>query len=232
MHIDTFITCVGENSRKFLTITLGFNKKFFDNTYIITTEEDIETQKFCESAGVDCLTTDLFTKEFNGQPAVFNRGAVLNTAFEIVQPKDFVCSMDCDILIKDDFLKWKEEIYHTHGPLTAFDNFYGMPRVIIPTIKDLLELIHGKVEESKFVSYPAVGHGYFQLWNVKSYIIKSGLFSYPESYNSAESDWQWRNLWGETIEGDTKQTNLLKNIGITCLHLGEPNIEKNQNFWN
>lgn len=229
MKIDAFITCVGENARKFLTITLGFNKKFFDSIYIITTPEDLETQKLCESAGVDCLVTDLFFKEFQGCPSKFNRGAVINKAIEIVKPDNWICSMDCDILIKDDFLKWKNNYDEGHH-VNPTEIFWGMSRFIIPTMGDLLKFFNGGKKEEEFVSYPGCGWGYFQLWNVNGQPVKNGL-QYPDSHDSAESDWKWRNLWGETINGDTQYTGNLREIPVKCAHLGEPNIEKNQNFW-
>lgn len=208
MKIDSFITCVGDNARKFLSLTLGFNKKFFDETYIITTYGDIETEKLCQSAGVNCLVTDLFYKN----NAVFNRGATLNKAFEIIQPQDWIVSMDADCILKNHFLDWKNN-YND-----SIEYFWGMRRTIVPTINDLEKIFAGGPETNYETPY-GIGYGFFQLWNVNSSVVKSGK-QYPESYNSAESDWKWRNNSGETINGDKEYTGLLKEIPMTCLHLG------------
>jgi len=220
MKIDAFITCVGENARKFLAVSLGFNKKLFDNVYVITTEKSTETHELCARAGVECVTTDLFYKNH----AVFNRGAALNDVFDLIKPADWVCHLDADIILPSTFLEWKNN-YND-----SIEYFWGCRRIFIPAIYDLSDLMTGKVIEDVFEKPYGIGYGYMQLWNVNSEVVKSGA-KYPESYDSSNSDWQWRNFWGETINGDKEYTKNLKELPISCLHLGLPGLDNNQSFW-
>lgn len=220
MNITSLITCVGENSRKFLELTLLFNKKHFDNIYIVTDSKDTQTQEVCEIANVNCLSTDLFYKN----NAKFNRGAIINYAISQLKNPEWIFHLDADILLKDEFEFFKKTY---NGPN---DLFFGMRRVIIPSRSDFTDIMMGKVSEGKFTCYPGCGWGYAQLWNNNCDIAKNN--QYPESYDSSIGDWQWRNLWGQTIENDTRFTGKLRELSMTCLHLGEPNIEKNQSFWN
>jgi len=220
MKIDAFITCIGDNSRRFLELTLRYNKQFFDSTNIITDTKDIKIREFCESARVNCIVTDLFYKN----NAKFNRGAALNYAFELVKPIDWVCHLDADCIVKNEFMFYKKEddLY--------VNAFYGCRRVIVPKLSDLKELIEGKVSDSKFTCFNGIAYGFFQLWNVNSDVIKSGVV-YPESFDSSESDWKMRNFFGETLENDTRYTGTLKELGITCWHLGNPGIDNSSSFW-
>lgn len=222
MKIDAFITCVGENSLKFLEFTLPFNQNLFDNFYVVTAENDTPVQEFCKKNNYNFLVTDSFFK--NGSK--FNKGAGINYGIEIVAPKDWILHLDSDVLLPDDFLKFKNNEIEPPADL-----FFGCRRVIIPTYSDFVKLVGGEKNEEDFECPYGIGYGFFQLWNVNGAVVKSAA-TYPESYDSADSDWQWRNLWGETINQDKEYTRNLKEIpDFKCFHLGETNIEKSVSFW-
>lgn len=220
MKIDAIITCIGENARNLLAVTLSFNQRHFDTTTIVTDTKDAETKDFCDYFKINCIQTDLFYKN----NAKFNRGAVINYVIETLENPDWILQIDADIVLKNDFLYIKENFQYSK------ELFIGARRVIIPTHKDFLNLIHGKISEGKFKCYSGCGWGYFQLWNSNCKVIKSGA-KYPESHDSSIGDWQWRNLWGKTANNDTEYEGNLIEINNTCLHLGEPNIEKAENYW-
>jgi hypothetical protein len=51
------------NYADFLRETLPFNQRHFDRYIVVTTPEDRETRDLCRHLGVECLPTDLMTKQ-------------------------------------------------------------------------------------------------------------------------------------------------------------------------
>ena len=223
MKLEAIITCVGEEPLKFLKKTLPLNTQFFDNVIIITSNTDVNTQSFCKKFQVRHLITDVFTSN----NSKFNRGAAINEALKILKYNDWICHLDADILLP--YHNFRQII---ENEATDIEYFYGCRRIFIPNQEILSDFIEDRTKEEDLWCPFGSGWGYFQLWNQNSQVIKSGV-KYPESYDSAESDWKWRNLWGETSGKDDEiYSGNLKEISHKVWHLGPPNIANGNSFWN
>lgn len=209
------VTCVGGIALKFLKLTLENNKQYFDQYFVITTPEDKDVINFCKDK-CNIIVTNLFNK----RGAKFNRGAVYNAFFDLIKSNspDWLILMDCDCFIPSDlgeFIKLAPKENHI---------FYGCRRKIVPTLSDFNEF------NKEFYSPYGFGYGYFQMFNFNDALIKNRL-NYPESYDSSNSDWQFRNTWGITINNDIDSINDLKEIKEFILHLGQPNIDGGKVFF-
>ena len=222
MKNECIISATGDTVLEFLKITLPQNIKFFDRIIIITDSKSINIQEFCKQHPITLLITDDFYK--NG--AKFNRGLTYNMAFELLIHKDQITLMDADCYTPDSLGKIIKE--------RNFDieRFYGCRRIIIPKYHDFLKIISGDIKSIDKIECPfGIGYGFFQSFNYNSQIVKKYGLNYPQSYDNSGEDWQWRNLWGETINGDKEYTGLLTEIPEKIYHLGEPNINGSKNFF-
>jgi len=221
MKINGITACSGELALKSLKITYMFSKKIFDNFIVITKKTDFNTKNFCIENNIVFFETDLFLKNNK----TFNRGAAINGCIEHFGFEDWICHIDSDILLTEDYRDTLEK------ELLDVENFYSSRRVIIPTKKDLELVLNKEKDKSEFVSYSGIGFGYLQIWNTESSIVKAGN-KYSEEHELYEHDWIWRNLWGDCINGDFEYTGKLKRISKNVIHLGEPNISGFEKFLN
>lgn len=224
MKHEAITVCIGEVALKFLKITLPQNIKFFDNYIVITDSKDLATQEYCK----DFSTTILITESFYSNGAIFNKGAVYNEAFQILKFKDWISILDCDIFIPDKLgASLLKKDFDT-------EYMYGCRRIVAPKFYDFNLLFNtGNGYEDNLWTPFGIGYGFHQMFNYNSESFKKCNYSYPHSYEryAANGDWQFRNIWGETINGDTEYTKLLKEIPERCWHLGEPNMDGGKNFF-
>ena len=220
MNIDAIITCVGREALTMLEFTYIYNLDLYDNLIIVTSPKDHDVELFCKRNKLQCIVTDVFNK--NG--AKFNKGAGINIALENLKYNDWVLHLDSDITSKpEDRLIMEKECIDK-------ENFYGTRRIIVKNLKEFQGINKGEIDQTTLLSYPGIGFGYFQLWNQNSQIMKMG-YKYPESFNTADYDWQFRNLWGDCINGDWEYTGKLKRLSFNVLHLGNPGVWNSNSFW-
>jgi hypothetical protein len=221
VEIEAVTTCVGENCLRMLELTSKQNRRFFDNYIVVTAPTDIQTQNFCKYSGLTCIVTDAFYK----YGFKFNKGAAINVGFSNSRYFDYLLHIDSDIFIPDQNFRQVLE-----KELTDRDYMYGSCRVIVETKRQLDNLIAGKINEDELISYPGICYGFFQLHNVRSQIVRRGAI-YPEIYEKGESDWRWRNLWGDLANKDTEIVGSLKKLSVNVWHLGLPDIAGSETFW-
>jgi hypothetical protein len=111
-----------------LDLTLGLNHPHFDSLTVVTSHEDVRTQRVCKKHSVNCVKSDLFRK--NGRR--FNKGAALNAAMDHFQFNGWRMCFDADIALADNFRR----ILFNHTVLDR-DCIYGAPRVDV-TGKDAI----------------------------------------------------------------------------------------------
>lgn len=224
MKFEAITISVGEKALRFLEITLPQNIKFFDNYIVITTPEDKATIDFCSQYPVTVLKTNAFN--LNG--AKFNKGAAYNQAFQILDYKDQICILDCDSYINDKLGKLlNKREFETNV-------MYGSRRVIIPTYYDFNLLCNfGKEYENKLWIPLGICYGYFVVFNYNAESIKKHGLYYPDSYDTSNSDWQFRNFYFGDLSDDAKEyRGNLSELKEFIWHLGEPNLESGKNFFN
>lgn len=239
MFIEAIIVCV--NYSDFLEITLPKNINHFDHIIIITTPEDVNTINYIESlksAKISLIKTNYFT--FNR--AKFNKGLAINLAYDHLKYKDFICYLDSDIVLEEDF----RTKFENQKP--EIELFYGCPRRDFPTKQHWDDFISNKKQLNEFIKYRGSGYGFFAIHNYNSTIfqnlLRNNLYKMPYPYwflNGSESDWVFRNYWGERIfnpklgkfpechlePNNDYDTGKYKELPFECYHLGE--VGKNHN---
>lgn len=218
--------CVSTNHDDFLDVVIPFNKQFFDEYYIITKETDTATIKVCEKYGLKPYFSNLFHK--NG--AKFNRGAIYNEYFQKLKHKEWIILLDSDIILPSEF-----KIF---VPFMNVECFYGWRRLDVPDRNTLQNVIVGKTKISDLLAFRGFGYGYGQVFHYQSFTFKSLLpYPYPETNDTGECDWMFRNFWGDIIynppltaenphliKSDDYSNGLLKELPYQVLHLGKPGI--------
>jgi len=104
-HLAAVITC--HNYSDFLAETLPENLPAFDDVVVVTGFNDKRTQEVCRSHNVQCVTTDLFTR--NEQP--FNKAAGINLGLARLTAKDAILQLDADIALPPDCRAQMEKDY-------------------------------------------------------------------------------------------------------------------------
>ena len=97
MQIDCIIPCVGYDD--FLDLTLPSIKPHFDSILVVTMDSDAATKKCCLKYHTPFLCTD----EWYSEMSVLNKGRALNEALGFLNHIDWICSLDADIVLPEDF---------------------------------------------------------------------------------------------------------------------------------
>jgi hypothetical protein len=176
-----------------LDYTIALNHGQADTYIVVTSHDDVATQKVCKKHSVICCPTDLFKK--NGRK--FNKGAAVNLGFDYFQYFGWRLHLDCDIILPDNFRR----MIFNHSALDP-RCLYGADRVDVVGIDELYEVLdkqklmpqhnhgsglspgHHRPVSPRFVDqlrgYCPIG--YFQLWNASVHR------PYPYSLGTAAHD--------------------------------------------
>jgi hypothetical protein len=185
----------------------------FDHFIVITDYNDDATYQFCLDNNITVVKTDIFYK--NG--AVFNKGAAINYGFEKLKYNDWVAFMDADTFVPNDF---KEKIDFKN---LNKEFMYGTERVLLKTPDDLFNYEMGFADD-EFEVPPGFGYGYFLLFNWQSQVIKNcqpGYWSPHNSPNCQNSDWMFRNMWGDFVGSHAKWTGKFDKLPVRVYNLGQ-----------
>jgi len=219
---EAITICIGEDAFKYLKITLVQNIKYFDN-YIVINNFDKNVNDLVRSLGGCVLNTNSMFE--NGK--AFDKGAGYNEAFKKILYKDYVTILDCDCFIPDDLGSVLKKL--------EFDKefMYGSRRVVIEKISDFFKIINGDKSILDSLNCPyGIGYVYMQLFNVNSDVIKRHGLNHPNNHDESESDWMFRNRFGETFNSDMEYRGKLKEIKERIYHLGPPNMrERNHDIF-
>lgn len=198
MKIEAVIVCV--NYSDFLEISLKKNLNHFDHVIVITDTKDSKTPKLVQKLNaqnnkITTLITDIFY--FNG--AKFNKGLAINLGFANLQHKDWVVTLDSDIVLPKDFRTKFEKI--PPNP----ESSYVLRRYDIPTFDEWVEVENDEEKLKSKKLYRGAGYGYFFCFNYNSTTfqrLNMQFNGYPYPYwftNGSESDWVFRNYWSDWL---------------------------------
>lgn len=216
MKIDYITACV--NTLDYLEVSYKHNKKEFDRFTVVTSDRDPETQKFCKSNGINCVVTEAFYRP----GAKFDKGFALNWGFNTIRnDADWIVNADCDVYVPEN---WRERL-----PPLDKEYFYGSRRVLLDTYQDYLDSQSGKKKDVDFEIPLGIGYGYFQMFNWNSSVIQNTDISHGELWypysprgDCCESDWMFRNKWGEHAPHDyTRVIGKLQELPFFVYHLGK-----------
>lgn len=183
--------CVSVGYADFLAETLPLNKQHFSNMVVVTTVDDVDTQKICEVNHVKCVQTDAFGIE-RGE---FCKGRGINEGLRVLDLDGWVVHLDADVVLPPLF-----------GRIIGMKKLvpsavYGCDRYMIPDAKSWYQhkrrpklqhedniWLHTDAyplgtrivsTDSNYGGYVPIG--FFQLWNPH----QSGVLRYPTSHTSA-----------------------------------------------
>lgn len=203
--IEAIIVC--KNYSDYLSLTLPKNRSYFDEIYVVSDKNDLNTKKICEIYDARFIEYNQFNK--NG--AIFNKGGAIQEAINNLKYKDWVVFLDCDIIIKEPF----------KDKLTDVNKFYGSYRRFIPTLKDYQNINTNKPEN--FEAIEGSGCGFFQCVNFNHPSFKAGAY-YPDSYSAEQVDIDFLKMFCPFVNNEYKK---LERMGIELWHLGSHGINNN-----
>jgi hypothetical protein len=236
--IEAVIICV--NYSDFLHLNLFKNLKHFDNIIVVTHENDYDTLKtileYSNSDRIKAITTDVFHQ--NG--AKFNKGLAINIGFKELKYKDWVITLDSDIILPDNFrkqfLKFAQDI----------ECSYSARRYDIQSYNEWLQIETNPSFLKGKRLFRGIGYGYFFCFNYNSKIFQKLLIEtkglpYPHWFaHGSESDWIFRNYWSDWVydppldgsyeEHETqnkdrpKNEKKLKEFPFQVIHLGQTGV--------
>lgn len=229
MYLQAVTICV--NYSDFLAQTIAHNKQLFDHWIIVTSPEDIKTQRLCQHHNVECLKTNQFTEHGD----TFNKAKGINVGLDFMSKHDWVLHVDADIYLPPLTRQILEKI--------SLDpkNIYGIDRMMCPDFESWNKFItnpdpshtgwvyiHGnafpfgvRIGEYMGEGYEPIG--FFQLWNPNG----SGVKRYPENHGAADrTDVLFAKKW--------KRANRVLIPEIIGIHLDSENstIEEMGKNWN
>lgn len=178
------LTCV--NYSDFLSSSLKYNINNFDKIYIVTTPEDIETNRTIQSLNnqnnIVIIYSDIFFKDGPWGKSHFNKGGAINFGLSNMTHQDWILIGDADIIYPPNL---KQEIISLDT-----DSIYGMYRYKVLSYTDLDEAIKSYYEPNEYSKYlhNAVNQygrkkgivGYCQLFNFQTRFFHGKNISYPE----------------------------------------------------
>jgi hypothetical protein len=196
VKVEAVTVCV--NYSDFLAHTLPHNKNFFNNYVIVTSPDDIKTQKLCEYYYVKCVVTDAFYRD----GATFNKAAGINEGLAALDCDDWVLHLDSDIYLPP-FTRWFLELGNCDPRC-----LYGIDRQMCKSFEQWAKYLGDPFQYSKLTFIHAdrfplgtrlargdegyLPIGYFQLWNPKWSRIKH----YPAEIGTVDhTDVQFARLW-------------------------------------
>lgn len=183
--IEGVIVCV--NYGDFLAETLPLNKQHFDKLVVVTSEEDLETQKLCEYHYVECVIADF------GPPGTFDKARGINEGLKHLSKKSWVIHLDADIALTPQTGQILRSLKLDTNCLYGIDRFliksYKLWRRQVKkpqVVNEMNTYIHTQkfTVGTRFMADSYGGYipiGFFQMWNP----MVSGVYEYPEGHTSA-----------------------------------------------
>ena len=174
--IEVVIPC--RNYGDFLFFTLPWSLKAFDDVLVVTSHEDVETQRVCDYYHARCLVTDAFDR--CGGP--LNKGAAINEGLSSLPRNDWLLLLDADILTPPHLRSFLD------AETLCEDKLYGVDRRNCNGWPTLQKILSG---ESFFGSLPLLPRirlsggeppvGYFQLFHT-SYLPAAPWYEDSHQY--------------------------------------------------
>lgn len=188
MNLQAVTVCV--NYSDFLAETLPMNIRHFDRFVVVTSPEDLETQRLCDYYNVECVITDVIGSRWGD----FEKGKGINAGLGFLDlDGSWLLHLDADIALPPrarsllDRADLDRRVLHGADRLRvpsweAWRGHQALPAVQhegYHVVLDAFQVI------PRFNSWPMGGYappGYFQLWHPEA----TGVRSYPENHNGAD----------------------------------------------
>ena len=99
-HLECII--ISESYGDLFQHTLPINKNIIDDILVVTSERDLETQEICKTNNTKYITTNKF---FESPNSPFDKEAALNEGLRKLEKKDWILSLDSDIVLPNNFIE-------------------------------------------------------------------------------------------------------------------------------
>ena len=171
MKVECVVICV--NYGDFLAWTLPTDKQNFNKVVVVTTPEDVRTQKLCEYWHIQCIQTNVFTSD----GSKFNKGLGINEGLKALDGDGWVVHKDADIFLPPLFRNTIEKmeldpegIYHIDRLMCpdfqSWIEFYCAPKIV----QEANIYVHlrpfpmgVRISKHEYGGWTPIG--YFQMWN-------------------------------------------------------------------
>lgn len=178
---------VSVNYSDCLELVIRQNRRHLSNWVVATVSGDRNTIEICKSAGIHTVFCD---DVIHKNDAVFNKGAMINKAYQTLSKKDWILHLDSDMLFPHNF-------HQVAGNLHVFDknNLYGMHRWQVPNKQSAVNYIGGdSFPHGAYRMTDDCAIGFFQLFHASSLKPKDHFYS-EEFKNAAHSDNEFRDRY-------------------------------------
>lgn len=196
--IEAVIVC--DKYHDFLRNTLPYNKFLFDRLVVVTSPEDLETQKICEFYHVQLVLTDALQSRWKK----FCKGAGINAGLAALSKKNWVVQMDADICLPPQTRILLERACLDKSQIYGIDRFNVRGFKAWQRFRDQPVLQHecdSYIHMNAFPIGTRLMHaheggwlpiGFFQLWNP----LVSKVLKYPEANeNAGHTDTLFSSQW-------------------------------------
>lgn len=224
MRIEAVTVCV--DYADYLNETAQWNRGLLDRLLVITRRGDDATLDVCHRLNLECIQTDDFYRNGNGNGKEFNKGRAIERGLGMLAHDDWVLHIDSDIALPLDF---RDSLLDADLDKECI---YGVDRHLLKSVDDwlkwkargstrgyhcyqrtLVETIGARWVD---IRYGYVPIGYFQLWH-QSADIRKGIRTrrYPEWHSdAARADVKFALQW------DRRRRQLLPEIIVGHLENG------------
>jgi hypothetical protein len=225
--MEAVIVC--DKYHDFLTHTLPTNKFLFDRTVVVTSPEDLKTQRVCEFNHVECILTDSLMSRWKGQ---FKKGAGINEGLGMLNRDGWVVHLDADIWLPPQTRLLIQGADLDTAMLYGIDRFLVKGYEAWNAFRALPDLQHEDDAYIHLGAFPigtrvmskeAGGYipiGFFQMWHPWT----SGIFDYPwEHTNAGRGDMVQAKRWPRSMRALIPE--------VICYHLESGDAVMSSN-WN
>jgi len=138
----------------FLAYTLPRNRRHFEQTLVVTSTRDKQTQQIAFSYGVNLLVTDIFYD----RGAAFNKGAAIEQGFDELGRDGWICVWDADIVLPDSI----------QIPVMDRSCLYAPIRRIVETPREFIRCPVTDWEQYPSPTRPGEFSGYCQIFHASA----------------------------------------------------------------
>jgi hypothetical protein len=161
-----------------------------DRVAVVTTPDDLETQRVAADAGAQVVVSD---NCYAGGDS-FNKGRMLNAGLEALEPRDWVLFFDADVLLAPDWGDWLRGRVLNPGVLYYARRVHALDDgQWAGALADWDSVRRLKIRDRAADMLP---FGFHQLWNVRAAAIAGRAPLVSEVFPTAATvDYHWYRLW-------------------------------------
>lgn len=193
---------------------IGHNIHQVDRLVVVTTHDDLETQRVATANGAQVVLSDRCWDHH----ASFNKGAMLNDALAAAKPRDWVLFHDADILLPPTLKQWTSSHILNPGCLYWTSRYTATDAAQTSAIRADWRSIAGATFRHDHIDRQP--WGYFQLWNPRAACLAGLSPLVSEDFPTAGAvDWHFRLRW--PVDRQIRIDDDSRTLSVAHVHHGE-----------